>query len=211
MNREPDAPRPPRSTGIHAGRLLLGFGLAVLGVLWLLEALDVATIDWDIALPIALIAVGAALLVVGFLGGTSGGLVVLGVVLSLALVATTVVHVPLGAGVGDRTIRPAVVRGQTFELGVGKLTIDLSRLSSAFLVPGSTRVEGHVGVGQLVVIAPGDASVGVHARAGVGDVRVFGEERSGFGAEFRTGGQESAPVLFLELSVGIGQVEVRHG
>jgi cell wall-active antibiotic response 4TMS protein YvqF len=215
MSELPGSPPParPRARDVHAGRLLLGLALAVLGVLWLLEALDVTTIDWDIGLPVAVIAVGVALLVAGFVGRTSGGLVALGIVLTIVLVATTFVEVPFGAGVGDRTVRPLAVAERTYELSIGKLTIDLTRSSLPTTSSQQVRLTGHVGIGQLVVVVPsGSTGVDVRAKAGVGDVQVFGRDHGGFGVEYRSPGRNDvAPLLVLELSVGVGQVEVRRG
>jgi hypothetical protein len=201
-----------RRSNVHPGRLLLGLLLAILGVLWLLDALDVVTVDWDIALPIALIAVGACVLVAGSVGRGSGGLVALGIVLTILLLAATVVEIPLGGGVGDRTYRPVQAQSKTYELSVGMLTLDLANTAMPESAAG-VRIDAHVGVGKLLVIVPtGATHVRIHAKAGVGEVVVFGEHRGGFGAEYGSvATNERAPGLGFELSVGIGQVEVRRG
>jgi hypothetical protein len=201
-----------RRSNVHPGRLLLGLLLAVLGVLWLLDALDLVTIDWDVALPIALIAVGVCVLVAGSVGRGSGGLVALGIVLTVLLLAATVVEIPIGGGVGDRTYRPVQGQSKTYELAVGMLTIDLTDTTLPESAAG-VRIDAHVGVGKLLVVVPIRAtSVRVHAKAGIGEVVVFGEHRGGFGPEFGSDtANEHAPGLAFELSVGIGQVEVRRG
>jgi hypothetical protein len=206
-------PAPARSRGVHAGRLLLGLALAAIGVLWLLQALDVATIDWNVGLPVAVIAVGAALVAAGLLGRGSGGLVVLGIALTVLLLASTVVDVPLGGGVGNRTLRPVTLQSRSDELAMGQLTLDLTRSAPTEPIPTEIRISAHVGVGQLLVIVPGRyAGVDVHAKAGIGDVLVFGREEGGFGPEYRSPGYDTpAPVLHFDLTVGIGQVEVRRG
>jgi hypothetical protein len=200
-------------SNVHPGRLLLGLMLAILGVLWLLDALGLATIDWDIALPLAVIAVGVAVLVAGSVGRGSGGLVALGIVLTVLLLATTVVEIPFGGGVGDRTYRPTETQNKTYELAMGRLTIDLTRTTFPQPVPAGVRIAAHVGVGQLVVVVPGRyTGVDVHAKAGIGEVVVFGDHRGGFGPEYRSAGHnDPRPVFFFDLSVGIGQVEVRRG
>jgi hypothetical protein len=213
MSGLPTPPAPPRPAAVHAGRLLLGLAVAALGVLWLLQALDVTTIDWDLGLPIALIAVGLALLIAGFLGRGSGGLTTLGIVLTVLLAVSTVVDVPLGGGIGDRTYRPETLAGRTFELGIGKLTLDLSRAGTTTSGLGDVRISAHVGMGQLVVVVPRSIPcVDTRAKSGIGEVDVFGRNEGGFGADFRPEGVcRAAPVLHLDLSVGIGQVEVRRG
>jgi Cell wall-active antibiotics response 4TMS YvqF len=213
MSPHPPAPASSRARDVHAGRLLLGLALAALGVLWLLQALDVATIDWNLGLPIAVIAIGAALLVAGLLGRGSGGLVLLGIALTVLLLASTVVEVPLGGGVGDRTYRPTTVRSRSYELAMGQLTIDLTRIGLPESLPGEIRASAHVGVGQLLVIIPQRfPCVATHAKSGIGGVDVFGRSRDGFGAEYRTAAAcSAAPLVHLDLTVGIGEVEVRRG
>jgi hypothetical protein len=211
MSDPPTPPAVPRGPAVHLGRLLFGFAVAVLGVLWLLQALDVARIDWDVGLPIAVIAIGVALVVAGLAGRGSGGLVVIGIVLSVVLLVTTVVDVPLGGGIGDRTVRPTVPRDRTYELAIGQLTIDLTRAGVDIPMQPVQHVRAHLGVGQLVVIVPvGLSGVEVHAKAGIGDVSILGRRRGGLGVDYRSPQGGSASIV-LELSVGVGQVEVRRG
>jgi hypothetical protein len=202
-----------RRSNVNPGRLLLGLLLAVLGVLWLLDALGVLTIDWDAGLPIAVIVVGVAVLAAGSVGRGSFGLVALGIVLTVLLLATTIVPIPLGGGVGDRTFRPVQAASKTYDLAMGALTIDLTAATVPESVPADVRIDAHVGVGQLVVMVPARAArVDVHAKAGIGEVMVFGEHRSGFGAEYGSAGSnDRGSGLVLEVSVGIGQVDVRRG
>ena len=54
---------------------------------------------------------------------------------------------------------------------------------------------------------PGNAP---HARAGIGEVRVVGESEGGIGPDYELRAS-CTPPLRLELSVGLGQVEVRRG
>ncbi len=207
------APPPPSRPGLHTGRLLLGLLVAAFGALWLLDASGVTGIDWDLVLPIGVIAVGVALVIVGAVGRGSGGLVVLGTVLTALLLVSTVVTVPLSGGVGERTYRPPLIRDRTYELAVGEVTIDLTRSPLPAPTPSSPTVTAHVGIGHLLVIVPPRFTpVDASAKAGIGEVVVFGRERGGLGVEYRTPGDEQATAaLRLELSVGIGQVEVRRG
>ncbi|MGZ4108401.1 MAG: hypothetical protein ACXVP7_01805 [Actinomycetota bacterium] len=213
MSSLPPAAASSRGRDVHTGRLLLGLALAALGVLWLLQALDVATIDWNVGLPIAVIAIGVALLIAGFMGRGSGGLVVLGIALTVLLLASTVVDVPLGGGAGNRTYRPTMLESRTYELAMGEMTIDLRHPAIRSATPRTVHIAGHVGVGHLVVIVPSTyTAIDVHAKAGIGDVLVFGHDRSGFGPEYRSAGtSEITPSLVLDVTVGIGQVEVRRG
>lgn len=210
MSDLPTPPAPRRSSPVHTGRLLLGLAVVALGILWLLQAVDVATIDWDLGLPIAVIAIGTALLIAGFVGRGSGGLVTLGIVLTVLLAVSTVVDVPLGGGIGDRTYRPLAASDRSYELAIGKLTIDLTRVPPT---GPDQRVEAHVGIGQLVVLVPRSAFVvDVDAKVGVGDSSVYGVSEGGFDVAYRSPRSSTAgKVVSLDVSVGIGQVEVRRG
>jgi hypothetical protein len=214
MSDLPPAPAPePRP--LPVGRLLVGVFLVLLGVGWLLDALGAVDLDWDLVLPIGLIAVGGALALAGWQGQGRGGLIALGVVLTVVLTIGAVVRVPFGGGVGDRTERPRTIGAipSRYELAVGKLTVDLTALRWQGEPPREIGVESAVGIGQLVVlVGPRFPCVSTHAEAGLGEVVVFGERQSGVSPEHRT--QEvcaGVPQLKLEASVGLGQVEVRRG
>jgi Cell wall-active antibiotics response 4TMS YvqF len=207
MSEVPAAPA-RAGGGVHVGRLVFGLAVAALGILWLLQALDVATIDWRYGLPIAVIAVGIALVVVGLAGRGSSGLVMLGIALTVLLVASTVVDIPLGAGVGDRSYRPSVLENRSYELAVGQLTVDLTRAAR----PDQDRtVRAHVGVGKLVVVLPPASGLDVRTEVGIGGSDVFGVSKGGFDVRYGIGGSTTGSVVYVDLSVGVGQVEVRRG
>lgn len=211
MSELPPPPATP-SRAFPIGRLLVGVGLVLAGVAWLLDALDVIDFDWDIVLPILLILIGVALVVSAQRGEGRGGLIAAGMVLIVILTLGTLVRVPFGGGIGDATERPTVYRDHSYEHAIGKLTVDLSGLappSSGDLADAT--IDATVGIGQLVVIVPEEIDcVAPHARAGIGEVRVFGESEGGIGPDYELRASCS-PVLRLELSVGLGQVEVRRG
>jgi len=214
MSSLPSPPvTPPKPLPI--GRLLVGAFLVLLGIGWLLDALGATNLDWDLILPVGLILVGAVLVVAGWQGRGRGGLIALGVVLTVALTVGTVVRIPLSGGVGDRTERPVSLRDATYELTIGRLTVDLSDLTySPGRDPTAAKIEARVGIGDLVVIVPPRfLCVSAHARAGLGEVDVFGRAEGGVAPEYRTAVMScvSAPAINLNLSVGLGQVEVRRG
>jgi hypothetical protein len=137
------------------------------------------------------------------------------VILTIVLTIGTVVRVPFGGGIGDRTERPRTVEAvrDRFELSIGKLTLDLRDLSWGPQAVSKIRVEGAVGIGQLlVIVGDGFPCVSTHAEAGLGEVVVFGDHHGGITPEYRTQAVcSAAPLLDLDLSVGLGQVEVRRG
>ncbi len=211
----PASPSGPRAR-LPLGRLLFGLALVLGGLGWLLDLTGAVELDWGLLWPVALIVVGVGLVIASWEGRGGGGLVTIGVVLTLLLLAGTAVEVPLGGGVGDRVERPTSPRQipRRYELTAGKLTIELDRLRwDPSEVPGTVRVRAGVGMGQLVVeVGEGFPCVSVRARAGLGEVTVFGERAEGIAPEYRTEATcLAAPVLELELSVGLGEVEVRGG
>jgi len=191
-------PLPPLS------RLVLGLVLLGGGVVWLLAATNVIDVSPLLVLGLALVA--------GSRTGRHSGLMLIGIVLTLVLAAASTFDIRLSGGVGDRREQPAILADlhRTYELGVGQLTIDLRGLS--FPEGTTTRIDAHVGIGQLTVEIPDNVAVQAHGRSGLGQVSLFGRESSGFDAEVRLSREPNAGApsgvarLVLELSVGLGQV-----
>ena len=185
------------------GRIVLGLVLLLAGVGWLLQALDVVDIPWQVALSISLLLVGAAILAVG----RHGGLIAIGVILTVVLALASVLDVPFRGGVGERSYGPtsATELREEYRLAVGQMTVDLSGAGTA--LEGRT-IEASVAIGQLVVLVPADVSVRVEGRAGAGEVLLFGRGHSGVSVEEVAGGPD--PRFDLEASVGMGRVEVRR-
>jgi hypothetical protein len=209
---QPPPPPPSRPAPPRIGRLTGGVLIVLLGVGWLLEVLDVTEFPWDVLLPVALVLVGGALILTSRSASGHGGLIATGVVLTVLLVFGSAIDFPLEGGVGDRLERPRAIeqlRGE-YRLGVGELTLDLVNLSD---LAADDRTRARVGIGRLVVIVPDGMTVLVEARASLGNVRVFDVEEGGFDVERVVGPGPDAglPLLQLELSVGIGEVEVRRG
>lgn len=185
------------------------------GVAALLQALDVTPVPWKSVLPGALIAVGLGLVVAGTRSEQGqGGLIAVGIVLTVVLAAATAVDVPFEGGVGERVERPATLAEleDEYRLAVGELTVDLTRLDLRHmtLVAGVPQnIQARVGIGQLVVIVPGDELLRVEGRAGVGEVSIFEESDGGLGVHREYVSADGSVALSLELSVGIGEVVVQ--
>jgi len=168
------------------------------GNFWLALILGLAALAWWWAGPRA----GVRVRVVS---ATLIGLLVLGLV---ALVLA--VRVPLFSGVGNRLVRPAVATDvhSRYTLGIGNLTVDLRDVS---LPRGQTFVNARVGIGNLRIVVPTDATVDVKGSAGIGEVRLLDAHDSGMSVHDhvvdRTG---SGRVLVLKARTGIGQVEVER-
>jgi phage shock protein PspC (stress-responsive transcriptional regulator) len=119
-------------------------------------------------------------------------------------IAFAVFDVSLNDGVGDRNYRPATVADvrDRYEVGIGTLDIDLSNL------PANRRVDvaAKVGIGDLRVIVPHDATVAVDASARAGSVDVLGHEENGSHARVVVGEGRYA----LDLHVGAGEIDVER-
>ena len=207
------APAGPRSPvpGLTIAALLI-----VMGILALLTRIG----GWDLGprafIGSALLVVGLGLVAAAFSGGRTarGGLVALGVVLSLALV--TVSTLPwngVRGGVGDRTFRPATeaqVR-DVYRNGVGDMTVDLSRVDVSDLDgPITTRIEH--GVGDVDITVPRDADVRLSIENGLGDIDAFdqGSVDRGFFAGTGSGSwvDDGRAEITLVVHSGLGDVEV---
>ncbi|HEV8571873.1 MAG TPA: hypothetical protein VGR49_02345 [Actinomycetota bacterium] len=201
------------------GRVAFALILLAVGVGWLLHSLDLIDVPWDALLPVSLIAVGAVL-VIGSRTGHHSGLIALGIVLTLVTALTAAVDVPLIGGAGQNVVQPTSVDElePRYDLAVGQLVIDLTELQ--LTGDEQIRLEARVGLGELVVELPQGILPEAHARAGLGDVQVLGEQASGFSPERTVGscdrGRQSGSIrtptgcLLLDLSVGLGSVKVNQ-
>jgi hypothetical protein len=206
--RDTERERTTTPSGLPTGRLVLGGLLVVVGLLWLLDVAGVTELRWRVVLPAALTVVGLALLVTAR-RGAHGGLIAAGIVLSaLVLVASAVPGVSPVAGVGDRTERPASLTADetSYDLAMGSLTVDLRDVDDP---EDGAEVNASVGMGELVVVLPAGLGADVRARAGMGEVNIVGASQGGVGVSLD---EEVAgdPVIALNLSVGMGKVEVRR-
>ncbi len=211
--------RAPRDTGPRSpvpGLTLAGL-LIVVGSLVLISRLT----DWDvgprIVLGTGLLVVGLGLVAAAFSGGRTakGGLLTLGVLLSLALMV--VAAEPwrgVEDGMGERTYRPADADAvqPVYDQGIGDATLDLSRIDLSGLDgPIVTRVDG--GVGNVEVLVPRSADVRIEVDGGIGNVDVLGLGSDGgfspgTGSASWTG--DDNPEIELTIDAGVGDVEVRR-
>jgi phage shock protein PspC (stress-responsive transcriptional regulator) len=174
--------------------LLAAIGLAVLssvhlwpspGNFWVVAALLVAAFAWWRGrIVLGIVTAGALILVAGLIFA---------------------VRVPVFSGVGDRTYTDIHSK---YTLGVGKLTIDLG---DEQLPKGQTFVRADLGIGNLRVIVPPDASVDLDAHVQAGNVVAFDRKDDGTHVHTRivdrTG---SGRVIVLDLHTGLGKVEVER-
>ncbi len=194
---------------LPVGRFVLGLLVVAAGAVWLLDTLDVIEISWTIFFPVALIITGIGVLVAGP-GHTEGGLIGLGVVLSVLTVVTAIGPLDVfSGGIGQRSFSPtsAADLEDEYVLGIGEMELDLRGLEVS---EGTLNVKASVGMGQLRVRVPGDVNLIATGSATLGQVQLLGEDQGGFGPRLETSiDVPGSPVTIeLEASVGLGEVEV---
>lgn len=200
---EAEQPRRPRAIA----PLIWGGALIVVGILWLVEMLGV-DIPWSAIAPVGVIVVGLALMI-GARTGAHGGLIALGIVLTILSAITVTFEGPFT--VGDRTYRPTSVAElpEAYELGVGSLVIDLRDVD---FPADNTDLTVRLNVGDLRIMLPEDIVVATDSSVGIGDLKVLDRHESGFGPHIQVFDDPpgNTGVLTLETRVGIGNVEVQR-
>ncbi|MEZ5341870.1 MAG: PspC domain-containing protein [Acidimicrobiales bacterium] len=153
-------------------------------------------------------------LVVSSFVGRAWGLLPVGILASIGMITAPA----LGAAFETKTIGDVrhEVTAQTdlldtYELGVGQLTLDLTGLT----LESDASVAIDVGTGSLQVLLPDDMSVDVTATASFGNLVIFGVERDGVGADYSTeyrppNAPADVPVLEIEAHTQFGEVMIRH-
>ena len=217
----PSAPAAPRVARLRSPvpGVTLAALLLVAGVATLLAQFTDLDVDASVVVGAALLVVGIGLVVAAVTGAgrpAKAGLVVLGLVLSLALVAASSDRVEVHGGVGDHTYRPttaADVRDQ-YDGGVGDLTLDLTAVPIVDLdAPIVTSVVS--GVGDVDVLVPAAADVRVVVESGLGDVDVLTDEAAHGGVYPGTGSSawtaDGRPEFRIMVHSGVGDVEVSRG
>ncbi|MFP5372968.1 MAG: hypothetical protein ACLGI3_19810, partial [Actinomycetes bacterium] len=225
---------PPGAPGAPPGRLeraplgprspVPGMTIAALLILVGAMAMVTTLTPWDVGavgfLGVATLVVGIGLVAAAFARGRTarGGLIALGVVLSLGLIAAAsepLENVP--SDVGDRTYRPtsAAEVAPMYHGGLGTVTLDLRDVPLAGLdEPIGTRVD--IGVGDIVVHVPESADFRLEVEQGLGDVTVRSGEQPPQGDFYPGSGStpwtdDGRPEFVLTIIAGLGDVEVSRG
>jgi phage shock protein PspC (stress-responsive transcriptional regulator) len=208
---EQPAVLPPRRRLL--GPLAAAALIAGLGIVALVDVGTGASVDWRIVLAIAAVILGGLVAAGAATGHSVGSVVVLGLGVLAVLAVGLAIRVPVFAGVGDRVAHPVAFAsvGTRYEHGIGNFEIDLRDVR--FPV-GERHVKATLGIGDLVVRVPENVTVQVDARAGAGEVRLFGAKTDGTSVHDEAidpGAPGRARILVLDARVGLGQVEVERG
>lgn len=193
---------------MKAGRLVLGLLIIAIGAGWFLQAIGaVDQFPWEWVLPSVLVVIGAAL-IADPKGRSRGGLIALGIILTIALVAggTGARSFTMSSGVGDRTISVTNVTDlKDVSMFAGDLVVDLRHLD---LPAGTTTLDVSLFAGEIKVYVPGDANVEVKASSLFGQIDAFGERREGVGVNLDTTSQGTGGTLVVKASAFAGQIGV---
>ena len=197
--------RPPS----RLGAITLSIGTLAAGGLLLAGAYGVDGLSSARVLAVALLIVGAGL-VVGTWWGHARWLAAVGVLLCLAVAVTSVAQGALRGGTGNRTwVVSGGATDRTFRLGVGDATLDLRGVQAEGAHP---RVRASVAVGHLLVLLPPGVPVRVHATAQLGGLKGLQDEIGGRRLDRTTSyGPPGDPLVEIDAGVRTGQVEVRRG
>ena len=202
-------PRAPR----RRGPILFWFTLALVALVeGLLGIADLAGVPVaDAAYPALAVATVGGMLLVGAFYGRAGGLVLLGLVASLALGVTTAADNWEGDTVRHAPVRAVDVR-DSYRISAGELVLDLRTVRDPAALDGRTvRLRGDIG--RLEVRVPSGLDVDVSARvSGPGDILLFGEDHGGIdlAATEQHDGGRAAPALTIDAGLGVGQIEVHE-
>lgn len=170
-----------------------------------------ATVPTQAIFGVAMAVLGAGLMYGAFFGRPKG-LVPIGILLLLGLVASPAVDAVAVDGAGTREFSPVSQADvlEVYDLGAGPFELDLRRVT--FTEDQTITVK--VGAGYAEIWLPRDVSVVVDAEASAGYVEVFGREYAGLfasGGDSRTADELDRPTVNLIVDVTFGYVEVRRG
>ena len=192
---------------VAAGALLVA-----VGVIALLDAGGVWSVDWRFVLGGMVVALGAIVAAGAATNRSVGGVIGIGLLLVAALALTLAVRVPLFAGFGDRVEHPASVAAldSTYKFGIGDFNVNLADVPFG---AGETHVRTTLGIGDLTVHVPTDVAVDVDGRASGGQVVIFGHVDDGTSVHSRVRESGSTPgrILVLDARVGFGRLTVVRG
>ncbi len=203
----PPRPRDPRKRG----PILFWFTLALialgLGTLGIVDVSGVAVAGG--AYPALAMGITGTMLVLSAFWGRGGGLIPLGVLLTIPLVIASIASNVDGRDVVHSPETAAEVQARYWN-AAGEMTVDLSDVTDPEALDGRTIVvEG--GVGRIEVIVPAGVTVNAEGTVnGPGSVEVFGQESGGIdvmASGSRSGGT-GQPTIDVDAELGVGEIVI---
>jgi phage shock protein PspC (stress-responsive transcriptional regulator) len=208
----PEPSAAPASKPRRISGLTLSGALLALGVLGVLASAGAIHIGFMAGLALAVMAVGAGMMV-GGLFGKARALIPIGLVLAVPLILAGAVGMPLRGETGDVTWAPvsAATLDSPYDLAAGNGTLDLSAVDPN---GGTVHVSAHLGAGDLVVTVPDDVAVRMTGHLGIGRI-IFLNDAPWSAADLtKTFDSPAAGIsrgtIVLDLRVGLGKVEVNR-
>ena len=193
-----------------ARRAALGLGVIVLCFLIALGGAWAAAAGGGTAVAILVIGAGLGILAGAFLKPVRW-LILPAIVLAVSAGAVAAADIDLDGGVGDETYRPATAAAldDRYELGIGKLEVDLRNTD---LPAGDRPLVLDVGVGEARLIVPEDVCVATDADVGVGAVQIFDHDTGGVDVDVvdRLDAATDTTRLIVDADVGVGALNVVH-
>lgn len=209
----PDASKAgePARRSVRIDVVTAGLLLSAVGIGWLVDRLGV-DVPWRLAVPVALVVVGAILVVTVIVRSDGGryagrsGLAWLGaglLVVSLALGVDASRYV---APMGNVNLAPTATEWPvTAHRSAGNVEVDLTRHP----LPDRGTLEVRVGAGNVNLAVPTDTSVRVDVRVTAGQIRVDGRMvKDGVDLQWSSGTAGSPVVVSVEVAAG--EVTIRH-
>ena len=187
-----------------SGALVFAVVLIGIGVIALLRSLDVDVPSWQIVLSAGLALVGAGLIAQARYG-LNGGLVAIGILLSVILAGAGNAHVGINintdSAFSDQTEAPrtADTLKDSYSHAFGSFTLDLGELDLDTLPRGTTRIEVDVAFGSIEI------------RHGGLPVRIEGSSTFGSSEDYESADYDTAPRrILIDVSSAFGSSEVRR-
>jgi phage shock protein PspC (stress-responsive transcriptional regulator) len=201
-----------QSRGLWRGLATIAIVLvAVAGLIALTGASAVVVaLGWGVPIGIAVIGIGALLVIAARGSGAARWLILPGVAIAIGAGVASASDLNFRGGVGDREYQPLSAReipADGYDFGLGRLVVDLRQLD--WQKEPVVRLNLHLGGGQANVFVPADVCVTGTTHVGAGESEVVGERNSGFGVDHGVGSASRAvPRLQLDAEVELGQLRV---
>ena len=201
--------------GSRSSTVVRGLGVAVLALIAfglfgaaVAGAAFATGLGYGLAVVGAILLIGVALIATAFRGGARW-LIVPALALTIGVGAAEAADLDLEGGIGNRTIHPmsaAEIPGDGYELGVGRLAVDLRDIDWS---PGRVlKLNTRMGVGETVIAVPRAVCVVADAHAGVGELQIAGESTDGPGSDLNVGEGSATPRLVLDADTDVGMIRV---
>lgn len=212
---EPDRPqrlgKRLRGLGFWRG---LGFALVVALLLCGLVALAggaafAVALGWGVPVGIVIISIGGLLAIAAFRGGARW-LIPPAVALAVGAGVAAATDLDFHGGIGDREYHPisaASIPQDGYELGIGRMTVDLRDLD--WSKERVIRLDVRLGAGQVNVFVPERVCLVGKTHTGAGESEVAGERNDGIDVDHSVGSESIAePRLEIDADVDVGQLRV---